>query len=368
MANDNHVTIDPTQYRVYSLPPIVAVDRADAARHIAATVSLLEQMVSGEASIDAANVGARLRDLAVHIQRLGGLDRVLTDAYVILDLLTHFGPEDVQPLVDLIWALVTSIDVDEVLTSAGLPTLAEIAEDPTAVPPVGVGDVAAVVVEDESGVGSVLVLPTGTSVALVGAAWNDAMVQVTTVLSTTPVDPSLLEGQPDPTAGDKWRPAGGLRCMSRKQNDTAWYDPCSWWYEHMADGNDSRWTWGLVQYGTGKSKGIWKLKSLEVQSWRKAGTPDQDWIKWSPDSDMEAGHCSSITVGVNVKVAYLEVAKSMCDQWDISKGEQPADFANRWRSTYGAGRTERSTASVIATDTPNGYVPHDLLSFDYYAK
>lgn len=169
----------------------------------------------------------------------------------------------------------------------------------------------------------------------------------------------------DPTYdSDAWTPAGGF-CWERKQNNTAWFDPCHKWFHRTDDGNPYRSTYALTQYGTGKSKGIYELDELEVQSWRKTGTPDQDWEDWSPRSDMEVGHCETKTVGVNVAAAYIEKSATLCETWDIHKGEDPADFATRWRGDVS--RSERETAMFIATSVPNGYAPHDIVDYDYYA-
>lgn len=314
-------------------------------------------------------------DLTVpNLPDLDGITALVNNLLLMVtDLLSDppVTPPTVDELTGTVARLVSVIDA--ALVSLGFPGTTEMSEDPEAAAPVGVGDAEALVVEDESGLGSVVVLPVGTTEATISAAWDEGMLKVSTIVATTPVVGGPVAGGlaalPDPIAHDEWRPAGGLGCMERKQNNTAWYDPCSWWYEHMDDGNSGRWTWGLVQYGTGKSKSAWLLTSLEVQSWRKNGTPDQDWIKWSPDSDQDTGGCTGATAGVNVKAAYLEVSKTLCEQWDIHKGEQPADFANRWRSGFHSiNRKERATASVIATDTPNGYLPYDMVSFDYYAR
>lgn len=231
--------------------------------------------------------------------------------------------------------------------------------------------------EGEGPLSSSIVVPGCVTPELVGAVIGaDARISTTTVFTTLPRsslgcdhDPGAIVGNAtgtdEPATGTGWTPAGGLGCVSRKQNRTAWYDPCSWWYHRSDDGNGQRDTYGLDQYGTGKSKTGWTLDLLEVRSWRKTGTPDQDWLDWSPRADSDAGNCRSETVGVSVYGATLENTSQHCDVWDIDKGEEPADFANDWDGS--AKQKERDTASMIATNVPNGYVPTDYVRFDYYA-
>ncbi len=153
-----------------------------------------------------------------------------------------------------------------------------------------------------------------------------------------------------------------LRPGYRRARGCRGVGPCYKWFHRTNDGDGNRDTYALTQYGTGKSKSVWDLDSLEVQSWREKGTPDQDWEDWSPKSDQDAGHCTTTMVGVNINAAYIEQSGTVCEQWDIAKGQEPADFANRWRGTVN--RHERETAMFIATSVPNGYVPHDIVDYD----
>ncbi len=253
-------------------------------------------------------------------------------------------------------------------------------DDATHALPIDTGPVDALS-EDEGPLSSSLVVPGCVTPELVGAVVQPAGdIYVKTMFASTAgfgcpgadVDVDVVGGtQLDGVAGqnpgdeDQWTPAGGIGCPKRKQNDTAWFDVCSWWYHRTNDGISGRDTYGLKQYGTGKSKNLWRLDTLEVQSWRKKGTPDQDWVDWSPRSDADYGHCSTDTIGVNVNAAYLEHSDTHCETWDIAKGSEPADFANRWRGDVR--RSERDTASIIATNVPDGYYPTDYHDFDYNA-
>ena len=232
--------------------------------------------------------------------------------------------------------------------------------------------------EGDGPLSSALVVPAcAPRPSLVGAVLDRNGIVVKTTVAVTPgignasvpcdvPQPSrMVSNAQDPTDdSDAWTPTNGY-CWPRKQNNTAWFDPCYWFYHRTNDGIPDRDTYALAQWGTGKSKSIWYLDSLEVQSWRQKGTPDQDWMDWSPRSDQDAGNCRSTAVGVNVAAAYIEKSATLCDKWDIHKGAEPADFANRWHGD--AHRSERETAMFIATSVPNGYTPHDLVEYDYYA-
>lgn len=232
-----------------------------------------------------------------------------------------------------------------------------------------------------------LVVPGCDALALVGAVSTNAGTIVSTVLETVPAVGNAVTGLKniacalstpnvlnvptpvdsmtgDPSDSDQWTNAGGLGCMRRKSNGTAWYDPCSYWYHRTGSVNNKE-VWGLKQFGTGKSKGANYLRSLEARSWRKGGTASQTWNDWAPKADSDQGNCITQTVGINVNGATLEQSAQHCDKWDIDKGSEGGAFANTWRgSTY---RSERATDAVIATSTAPGYYPTDYVRYDYEA-
>lgn len=396
-AKQNYgVTLNLPLYRVYATPPIMRAGEADLVKQLLSIVLELQQVIpdvdppSTQEVIDTVfTLVGELREQIGTIRIQGAHDDFL-DAPVDAELafikraLDNLpDPSDIDPgsvidpnsvspqtYVDQVIAIVNSLQptLDTLVQSLGLPSNEEIQADPTHAAPVGT-DTLASTIEGDDGVGSVLVLPTATAVDYVGAAWDEGMVKVTNTLETTPAGslaPTVGTIAQDPSEGSQqWRPAGGLGCTSRKQNDTAWYDTCTWWYELAKDGNSARQTWALEQYGTGKSKRCCHLKSLYLDSDRKKGSPDQDWLRWSPTADSDYGNCATDTVGVNVNSFYVEHSETHCEKWDIDKGEQPASFENAWRGSVG--QSERSTASLIATNTPNNYLPTDVVSFDYYA-
>lgn len=208
----------------------------------------------------------------------------------------------------------------------------------------------------------------------------DGSVYVKTTAATSPAGPGTLPGStpcdfqvpggdlvnegPGGYDPDEWTPAGSL-CWARKQNKSAWFDPCYEWFHRTDDGDANTQTYALAQWGTGKSKGIFKLRTLEVESWPKDGSVAQAWKDWSPRSDQDAGDCRGTTVGVNVMAAYIERSATICSRWDISKENPRVHFANRWRGEVR--RKERETASFIASAVPNGTVPQDVVDYDYHA-
>ena len=152
--------------------------------------------------------------------------------------------------------------------------------------------------------------------------------------------------------------------MTRKQNNTAWYDPCQEFWQHENDGDPDRSYWASPMWGTGKSKSVWVLNRLEVSSRRKPGTAHQDWVDWDPGADGKQ-NCQSQSVSVSYGGASVSVDKQHCELWDISKGEHPAQFSNWWRGDVN--RSEREMAASVLTSTKSGEVPHDLFDFDFYA-
>lgn len=254
------------------------------------------------------------------------------------------------------------------LPSPTIPSLgdsAEVIEDPAHALPIDTGVVDEVIEAEDGPLSSALVVPATAPVELVGAVYADNVIYVKTLLSSSPV-PGVEQTVPedDPSGSARWEPAGGLGCLRRKQNRTAWFDPCSFFYHHTNDGDRYKQTYALKQFGTGKSKGAWDLNGLEVESWRKKDTAEQWWMDWDPGADSDF-NCQSQTIGINVRAVYLESTHLHCEEWDIDKGSAPADFSNWWRGDVP--RKERETAALIATSVKNGEWPVDYVDFDYYA-
>jgi hypothetical protein len=221
---------------------------------------------------------------------------------------------------------------------------------------------------------SALVVPAGTVVELVGAVWEDGQLHVKTSVSSPPPTGSAPAGRFRPfaataTPGSSWMYAGpSVRCIERTQNNTAWYDPCQWFFllDPAVDGDPAHDYWASQYYGTGKGKGIWTLNRLEADGVRKPGSAAQEWVDWSPGADDNAGHCEPLAVSVSYAGFGLSVQKNHCDTWDIDKGDDAADFANWWRGH--ARRKERDTAVEVLTRLRPGEQPEGLFDFDYYAN
>jgi hypothetical protein len=220
--------------------------------------------------------------------------------------------------------------------------------------------------DDDAGpLASALVVPKGTTVELVGDLYDDNGLHVVTLLSGAPRQPEI-RGQAAPSDSLEWRRHGGLGCFGRVSNNTARYDPC----QHFSwligdDGDPDHQTLGNEMWGTGKSKGFWVLKELEVQSYPEQGTAPQRWVEWDPKSDTKTD-CQNVTVGITVKGVGLSVDQQRCELWDIEKGVDPADFANRWKGSVRRG--DRAAAMVTATEVDTGDLPTYRFEFDYYAR
>jgi hypothetical protein len=127
-------------------------------------------------------------------------------------------------------------------------------------------------------------------------------------------------------------------------------------------------TWAHNQFGTAKSKGIWRLTDFEVRAERAANSPEQWWRDWSPRADMDNGNCATGSVGVEVAGVSIEHSSEHCDKWDIDKYEEGGHFANTWRTGgNGAWRSERDVDAMKATATINNNAPRNAQRYDYYA-
>jgi len=218
--------------------------------------------------------------------------------------------------------------------------------------------------------GSSLIVPTGTVVELVGAVWEGGQLHAKTTVSASGQQPRAtrhgFQAMAAPSDSLRWEMAGGVTCIDRKQNSTAYYDPCQWFYK-MADDNDAAYDyWGSEMHGTGKGRGIWTLNGLEVDSRRKDGSSHQEWVDWDPGADDNTHNCHAQTVSVAYAGVGLSVTKDHCEMWDIDKGKHAADMSNWWRGHVR--RKERQTAAVVATRTAAGEVPTDVFDFDFYAN
>lgn len=223
--------------------------------------------------------------------------------------------------------------------------------------------------EGDGPMNSALIVPPGTKIEMVGAIFENGQLHAKTVFSATPSGSA--------SAGRAFRPmaapsdsasfirAGGLGCVERKQNNTAWYDPCQDFHLLQNDGDPNRRYWANEMRGTGKGRGIWTLNGLEVSSRRADGSPAQEWVDWDPGADSDRD-CHPQTVGVGYAGASVSVTQQHCEMWDIDKDEDGADFANWWRGHVR--RKERETAAFTLTRLANGDAPTLILSFDYYAN
>lgn len=374
------ITLDATTYNVFATPPIIYIDFDDLAGDLSRLVTSAQALVARYT--DPETLNQLVEDIKQQLPKIQHDEPGVPDTSGIVALANNVvvlatglitnppvtPPAVTLPTVEELAAEVARLTaaVDALLVSLGFETVAQMSEDPTHAAPVGTDIVSNTL---DGTLGDVVILPIGTSVAEVSAVWHESMLKVSTVIVDTPLAPAgslILTGSDQVPEGEPgWAPAGPTHCYDRKSNNTAWYDPCRAWHTLSKDGDPNRKTWAHKQWGTAKSKGSFSLDRFEVKAWRKAGTPDQDWLDWSPRADADHGNCSSGTIGVNVNSFYLEHTANQCDEWDIHKGAEPADFANLWRGT--AWRKERDVAAMKSTSTPNGYSPTNYVRYDYYA-
>jgi hypothetical protein len=218
--------------------------------------------------------------------------------------------------------------------------------------------------EDDGPLPSALVVPKGTTVELVGDLYDDTGLHAVTLLSSAPRQPEV-RALAAPSDSARWDPSGGLGCIERRSNNTARYDPCQLFYWLAGQDNDpDHETLGSQLHGTGKSKGFWTLKELELQQYPDEGTVPQRWVDWDPKADAKT-NCQGVTVGVTVQGVGLSTEQQRCELWDIEKGADPGDFANRWKGSVR--RADRASAMVTAMQVDNGALPRYRFEFDYYA-
>ena len=208
---------------------------------------------------------------------------------------------------------------------------------------------------------SALIVPKGTTVKLVGAVFEGGKLHAKTIVSASP-EPRISP-MAAPSDSASFVRAGGVGCLHRKQNNTAWYDPCQEFWQLENDRDAAKGYWASQLWGTGKSKSIWTLDGLEVFARRTDGTAAQDWVDWDPGADADL-NCQPQSVEVGYAGASVGITKQHCEKWDISKHED-VRFSNWWRGAVR--RAERETAMVALTKTSAGEVPHQTFDFDYYA-
>ena len=207
---------------------------------------------------------------------------------------------------------------------------------------------------------SALIVPTGTQVDFVGAVFEGGKLHAKTVVSAAP---QPVRPMAAPSDSASFVRAGGVGCLHRKQNNTAWYDPCQEFWQLENDRDAAKGYWASQLWGTGKSKSVWVLEGLEVFARRADGSPAQEWVDWDPGADADM-NCQAQPVEVSYAGASVSITKQHCEQWDISKHED-VRFSNWWRGSVR--RKERETAMVALTKTNAGEVPHQTFDFDFYA-
>jgi hypothetical protein len=210
---------------------------------------------------------------------------------------------------------------------------------------------------------SVLIVPTGTKVVMAGAVFEEGQLHTKTVFESSGEQPVRAMAAPPDAQG--FRRAGGIGCTQRKQNNTAFYDPCHEYFVQENDGDPNGQYWASQLKGTGKGKGVWTLNSLEVSSRRKEGSAAQQWVDWNPGAD-ENTSCRSQPITVSYAGVGITFDKQHCEVWDIDKDADGADFANWWKGHIR--RKEREVGAQTLTRLDNGAVPTLLVSFDYYAN
>ena len=214
--------------------------------------------------------------------------------------------------------------------------------------------------------GSSVIVPEGTVVKLVGAFWDGHQLQVKTTVEATGQSPERkMRAMGAPSDSLRWERAGGVECLDRKQNSTAHYDPCQWFWTIPDDREPGYAYWAVEMYGTGKGHSVWTLNGLEVDSHRAEGSAGQDWVDWDPGADAST-NCHSQSVSVSYGGVGLGVDKQHCEMWDIDKGEDGADMSNWWRGHVR--RKERETAAMTVTRLAEGRAPRNAFDFDFYAN
>lgn len=213
---------------------------------------------------------------------------------------------------------------------------------------------------------SALIVPTGTKVEFVGAVFERGQLHAKTIVSgaPTPQRSKDFSAMSAPSDSASFVRAGGVGCLHRKQNNTAWYDPCQEFWQHDNDRDGAKDYWASQLWGTGKSKSIWRLEGLEVFARRTDNTATQDWVDWDPGADADT-KCQPQSVEVSYGGASVGITKQHCEMWDISKHED-VRFSNWWRGSVW--RSERESAMVALTKTNAHEVPHQTFDFDFYAR
>ncbi|HWL37678.1 MAG TPA: hypothetical protein VNQ77_15940 [Frankiaceae bacterium] len=220
--------------------------------------------------------------------------------------------------------------------------------------------------QEELGLSELFVLPVGVGVGEIGAAWDEGRIKVTTLVQevglTPPADPVAGEAEVDP----QWDPQAKV-CLSRKSNNTAYYDPCYQYATLARDGDPNRTSWTHHQHGTGKSKGVWTLVTLTVESARTvtSTSPAQTWLDWSPSADVNMGNCKPYELGIQVYGVVFTRMFTTCDEWDITKGNPSVNFKVEWDGQ--AWRKDRSVAGMKTFGVANGLRARNNTRYDYEA-
>jgi hypothetical protein len=303
-------------------------------------------LAPGQVEIPAVSVGFALRGI-----QLGGLDVTRTVA----------GKQEVAAFLTRLRA--RGISLSDEYTVYSLPSIRQ-ADESAAERGGAVGES-----DGDGPLASTLIVPKGTNVEFVGAVFEGGQLHSKTVVSAAPEPQSAsrskaFSAMAAPSDSASFVRAGGVGCLHRKQNNTAWYDPCQEYWQMENDGDGAKNYFASQLWGTGKSKSIWRLTGLEVFAQRTNNTPGQEWVDWDPGADADI-NCQPQPVEVSYGGASIGITKQHCEMWDITKHED-VRFSNWWRGS--TSRTERETAMAALTKTNASELPHQTFDFDYYAR
>jgi hypothetical protein len=150
------------------------------------------------------------------------------------------------------------------------------------------------------------------------------------------------------------------QCFTRVENSTGWIDHCYQMNKLVGDTDPQKDYYQLQHYATAESKSIWILKDAELACQRNGGST-QEWVDWSPRSDLPASQCGTIGISVSAFGIGISASHTICPtMWDISKYAEAGKFANMW--TGSAWRSEREVAYMICVKVPQGGWPVWLLT------
>lgn len=207
--------------------------------------------------------------------------------------------------------------------------------------------------------GDYLIAPESAKIEFVQIQQSDGSIKVDARIVTA--SPSILSTEAQgvsqgvsPMQAEYWSLVAS-QCFERIDNGYGWMDHCYEMNKLIGETDSQKDYYQLHHHATAKSKSVWTLTDAYLSCQRNGGST-QEWLEWSPGSDVPRPSCGTVGIGVSAFGIGISANYTACPtMWDITKYAEAGRFQNKWVGS--AWRSEREVAYMICVKVPQGGWP-----------